>query len=40
MEATSEWNLYTSGNVYAYVLLYTLSGGSKNNHEEFRVLTQ
>lgn len=40
MEATSEQNHCTSGNVYVYVLLYTLSGGSKNDLEEFRVLTQ
>lgn len=40
MEATSEQNLCTSGNAYVYVQLHTLSGGSKSDHEEFRVLTQ
>lgn len=40
MEATSEWNLCKSGNVYVHVRLCTLSGGSKGDREELGVLTE
>lgn len=33
-------HMYKWQYVYVYLLLYTLSGGLKSNHEGFRVLTQ